>query len=102
LGSVVPGIAPDDLTDRFQPCGAPLALARHRDVIQPFILNRVLAQDKERTNKSIDSALGHLRQLGLTDEQTIRLLVRDLSTVSGTSSRLTQPRWANYAKLSQW
>ena len=40
----------------------------------PVILNRVLAQDKERTNKRIDSAFGHLKQLGLTDEQTSRLL----------------------------
>lgn len=40
----------------------------------PLILNRVLTQDKERTNKRIDSALGHLKQLGLTDEQTSRLL----------------------------
>jgi len=40
----------------------------------PLILNRVLAQDKQRTDKRIDSALGHLKQLGLTDEQTVRLL----------------------------
>jgi hypothetical protein len=40
----------------------------------PLTLNRMLAQDKERTNKRIDSAMGHLKQLGLTDEQTIRLL----------------------------
>jgi hypothetical protein len=40
----------------------------------PLILNRVLEQDKERSNKRIDSALGHLKQLGLTDEQTSRLL----------------------------
>lgn len=40
----------------------------------PIILNRVLEQDKERSNKRIDSALSSLKQLGLTDEQTSRLL----------------------------
>ena len=40
----------------------------------PLILNRVLAQDKERSNKRIDSALSHLKHLGLTDEKTSRLL----------------------------
>jgi hypothetical protein len=40
----------------------------------PVILNRILEQDKKRSNKRIDSALGHLKQLGLTDEQTVRLL----------------------------
>ncbi len=40
----------------------------------PLILNRVLEQDKGRTNKHIDSARSHLKQLGLTDEQTSRLL----------------------------
>lgn len=39
-----------------------------------LILNRVLAQDKQRTSKQIDAALGSLKQLGLTDEQTARLL----------------------------
>ncbi len=39
-----------------------------------LILNRVLEQDKERSNKHIESARGHLKQLGLTDEQTSRLL----------------------------
>ncbi len=33
----------------------------------PLILNRVLEQDKDRTNKHIDSARSHLKQLGLTD-----------------------------------
>jgi|SRR5438874_1845431 len=40
----------------------------------PLILNRVLEQDKERSNKRIDSALSHLKQLGLTDENTSHLL----------------------------
>jgi hypothetical protein len=40
----------------------------------PLILNRVLARDKERSNKRIDSALSHLKHLGLTDEKTSRLL----------------------------
>lgn len=40
----------------------------------PLILNPVLAQDKERSNKRIDSALSHLKHLGLTDEKTSRLL----------------------------
>lgn len=40
----------------------------------PLIFNRVLAQDKERANKHIDLALSHLKPLGLTDEQTSRLL----------------------------
>ncbi len=40
----------------------------------PLILNRVLERDKERSNKRIDSALSHLKQLGLTDENTSRLL----------------------------
>ena len=40
----------------------------------PVILNRVLEQDKERSNKHIDLARGHLKHLGLTDEQTSRLL----------------------------
>ncbi len=40
----------------------------------PLVLNRVLAQDKERTNRHIDLALSHLKPLGLTDEQTSRLL----------------------------
>jgi len=40
----------------------------------PIILNRVLEQDKERSNRRIDSALSSLKQLGLTDEQTGRLL----------------------------
>jgi len=40
----------------------------------PLILNRVLEQDKDRTNKHIDSARSHLKQLGLTDEETSRLL----------------------------
>ncbi len=40
----------------------------------PVILNRILEQDKKRSNKRIDSALSHLKQLGLTNEQTVRLL----------------------------
>jgi len=40
----------------------------------PLILNRVLEQDKQRTNKHIDLALSHLKHLGLTDEKTSRLL----------------------------
>ncbi len=40
----------------------------------PLILNRVLERDKQRTNKHIDLALGHLKHLGLTDENTSRLL----------------------------
>jgi hypothetical protein len=40
----------------------------------PLILNRVLEQDKQRTNKHIDLALSHLKHLGLTDEKTTRLL----------------------------
>lgn len=40
----------------------------------PLILNRVLTQDRERTNKRIDLALSHLKTLGLTDEQNNRLL----------------------------
>ena len=39
-----------------------------------LILNRVLTRDRERTNKRIDLALSHLKSLGLTDEQTSRLL----------------------------
>jgi hypothetical protein len=42
--------------------------------VLPLILNRVLAQDKERNHKRIDSALSHLKQLGVTEEQTSRLL----------------------------
>jgi hypothetical protein len=38
----------------------------------PLILNRVLERDKQRTNKHIDLALGHLKHLGLTDENTSR------------------------------
>lgn len=40
----------------------------------PVILNRVLTQDKERSNKHVESALVHLKRLGLTDEQTRRLV----------------------------
>lgn len=40
----------------------------------PVILNRILEQDKKRSNKRIDSALSNLKQLGLTKEQTVRLL----------------------------
>lgn len=38
----------------------------------PLILNRVLTQDMERSQKRVASALVHLKRLGLTDEQTKR------------------------------
>jgi hypothetical protein len=49
-------------------------LDAEKSFASPLVLNRVLAKDTERTNKHIDLALGHLKSLGLTDEQTSRLL----------------------------
>ena len=40
----------------------------------PVILNRVLAKDRERREKRVESAVVHLKELGLTDEQTKRVI----------------------------